>query len=168
MHLRITNIAVAIAIAVLFVFVGQANAATKKVCTTGCDYTPAQLQTAIDAMANGDTLLLESGHTFTGNFTMPEVACAANDATCWKTIKTGVSSTGTVLSTSLFPADHMRASPSYSGTFAKLKVLTDNQPALRTVYHDQVSWWRVQWLELEGDTYGGNGLLWSRFSLPQP
>jgi hypothetical protein len=43
-----------------------AEAATRRVCASGCDYT--DLQAAIDAAAPGDTILLRAGETFVGHY----------------------------------------------------------------------------------------------------
>jgi PKD repeat protein len=43
-----------------------AEAATRRVCASGCDYT--NLQAAIDAAAPGDTILLRAGETYVGHY----------------------------------------------------------------------------------------------------
>src|SRR5436305_7749310 len=45
-----------------------AEAATLKVCASGCTY--ATLQPALDAAAPGDTILLRAGETFVGPFVL--------------------------------------------------------------------------------------------------
>src|SRR4051794_26298910 len=45
---------------------GAAEAATRTVCASGCDYS--NLQTAINDAVGGDVVLLRAGETFVGNF----------------------------------------------------------------------------------------------------
>ncbi len=47
---------------------GRAEAATRTVCSSGCQYT--DLQAAIDAAVPGDTIRLRAGQTFRGNFVL--------------------------------------------------------------------------------------------------
>ena len=47
---------------------GSADAATRTVCSSGCQYT--SVQAAIDAASPGDTILLRAGQTFTENITL--------------------------------------------------------------------------------------------------
>src|SRR5687767_2290831 len=45
---------------------GTAQAATRTVCSSGCQYS--SVQAAIDAALPGDTILLRAGQTFIGNY----------------------------------------------------------------------------------------------------
>lgn len=47
------------------------NATTITVCASGCDYPNSQLQQAFNAAQPGTTILLQSGHTYSGAFTLP-------------------------------------------------------------------------------------------------
>src|SRR5690242_18277788 len=61
------------------------------VCASGCTYTNAQLQTAMDAAALGDTILLQSGAEYTGNFLMKKkTGCVATNTANYVTMRTGV------------------------------------------------------------------------------
>lgn len=75
-----------------------AEAATLRVCASGCPYT--NLQTAIDAAAAGDTITLAAGQTFVGNFVL-----RAKPGTGWITIRSDAADT-------LLPADGIRLVPS--------------------------------------------------------
>ena len=85
--------------------------ATRTVCSTGCDYTPDQLQTALDAMPGagcGSTLKLAAG-VYTGNLTVPASACTLAHPI-------------TVKSSGAIPPTGVRATPNYadSGMFPHL------------------------------------------------
>ena len=55
--------------AIVFILTSiDSEAATRRVCASGCDYR--DLQQAIDAAAAGDTILLRAGETFTGHFVL--------------------------------------------------------------------------------------------------
>ncbi len=73
-------------------------AATLSVCASGCQYS--DLQLAINAAAQGDTLLLRAGETFAGNFKLP-----AKSGTGWITIRSDASD-------AQLPADGVRLVPS--------------------------------------------------------
>jgi hypothetical protein len=150
---------------------GRADAATIKVCAGGtCGFTNTQLQAAIDSAAFGDTILLQQNITYVGTFLLRQKTCAANNATCYITIKTGVDATGNLLSASLFPAVNMRTGPTYGSVLAKLQTGTNNQPALRTVEVDETgsgcasapckgNWWTIQNLEVIPNTFAGGELI---------
>lgn len=59
---------VSTAVCVSLVLSGRAEAASRTVCASGCQYT--SLQAAIDAAIPGDTILLRAGQTFVGNVTL--------------------------------------------------------------------------------------------------
>src|SRR5262245_12010742 len=52
----------------VFACAASSEAADRTVCVSGCAY--ANLQTAINEAAAGDTILLRAGQAFTGNFTL--------------------------------------------------------------------------------------------------
>ena len=56
----------------LWAAAGRADAATRTVCASGCDYSDPQA--AIDAASFGDTILLRAGETFIGHYTLPAKA----------------------------------------------------------------------------------------------
>jgi hypothetical protein len=60
--------------------VNTSDYTTRTVCGSGCDYTPAQWQTAIndaDCDPDGWILLVDDVLTITGNFTLPDKNCAS-------------------------------------------------------------------------------------------
>jgi hypothetical protein len=76
-----------------------AEAATLKVCASGCTY--ATLQPALDAAAPGDTILLRAGETFVGPF----VLRAKPASSSWITVRSDAAD-------SLLPANGVRLVPS--------------------------------------------------------
>jgi len=129
------------------------------VCNTNCDFTNSQLQTALDTVVDGDSVLLESGHTYTAPSTGYVLGkkCASPVWDCI-TLRTGVSATGTILSASLFPATGNRVTTTDAVAFAKMLPSANNEAALRTVYPGETgascaaqpclgSGWTVQWIE---------------------
>lgn len=152
--------------------------ATITVCASGCTYNNSQLQTAINAANAGDLILLQEGQTYTGAFTVPVKSGAGPAAIT--TLRTGVSASGVVQSTTRYPAPNKRICPSgfvqdwYDCStrspqdmtrIAKLAVSTDNTPVLKnanTAAGTPVTYWNFQWLEFVANVYGGNALIvWS-------
>ena len=76
-------------------------------------------QAALDAANPGDTILLEAGATFTGNFVLP-----VKQGSAMITIRSAAPD-------SVLPAAGRRITPAYSASLAKLKS-PNSQPALRT------------------------------------
>src|SRR5678815_3157341 len=109
-----------------------ADAAQLKVCASGCAYTNAQLQNALNAAVDGDEVLLESGHTYTAEYILGD-RCVTPRWDCI-IVRTGVTSTGTVMNASSFPADGHRIDTSYRGVLAKLVPANNQEAAIRTVY----------------------------------
>ena len=66
----------------LFSCTALSEAATRTVCSSGCQYTT--LQTAINEAVPGDTILLRAGETYVGNFTLRAKAASS---TAFITIK---------------------------------------------------------------------------------
>ena len=75
-----------------------AEAATLRVCASGCQFS--QVQDAIDAAAAGDTILLRAGETFVGNVILPN----KGGSTQWITIRSDAPD-------SSLPADGVRLIP---------------------------------------------------------
>ena len=101
----------------------------------------ANLQDAIDRARPGDTLVLDAGTTYVGNFTLP-----VKTGGQYVTIRTAGAGDG-------LPRDGQRVLPAHSPRLAKLKS-PNRQPTLRTApgaHH-----WRIQLLELL-PTEGGAG-----------
>src|SRR5687767_6416911 len=88
----------------LFILAAMApvRAATLTVCASGCGYTNANLQNAINAAVGGDVILLQAGYLYQGTFTLPYHATP----TSYVEIRTGVDAAGNVLATNPgnFPA----------------------------------------------------------------
>lgn len=147
----------------------KASAATITVCASGCTNTNAQFQTALNNAAAGDTILLQVGTTYTGDFLLKGKSCPANNATCYITIRTGVDGVGAQIATTRFPATNVRITPTgtnslgetYSSILAKIIPLSNNQPAFRTEEPPATvpNWYKFQWLEIKGNTYGGTALM---------
>ncbi|HEY6213222.1 MAG TPA: hypothetical protein VIW45_13110, partial [Vicinamibacterales bacterium] len=106
----------------------DARAATKTVNAGG------DLQQAINAAVPGDTIVLQAGAVFTGNFSLP-----AKGGTSYITIRSSAAD-------SSLPAAGARISPSYSGYLPKIRS-NQNGPAFRT--SSGASYWRLLFLELE-------------------
>lgn len=156
---RIRNLALA-ALLVLFGAARVDAATTRTVCASGCDFTNSQLQQAIDATAAGDTILLQTNFTYAGLFFLKAFSCAANNSTCYATIRTGVTSAGVVMATSNFPAPNIRIDPSYSAVLAKFKSTANNDQSIQTADPPAVvKWWHLKWIEVipGGNTVGWNG-----------
>ncbi len=134
------------------------NAANLTVCASGCGYTNAQLQDALWAATCGDQVLLQQGQTYSlsGSFVLTS-RCTSGT---WDRIivRTGVSSTGSLLSDSLFPAANVRMTTSYRSVLAKLIPAVNNEPAIRTVWPAETghgcaaapclgNGWTLKWLE---------------------
>src|SRR5918999_229638 len=83
----------------LYALLGRAEAATRTVCASGCQYT--SVQTAIDQAAPGDVILLRAGQTFTGNLVL---RAKSSTSTAFITIKSDAPA-------SSLPADGVRLVP---------------------------------------------------------
>jgi hypothetical protein len=92
------------------------------------------LQAALDAAKPGETILLEAGATFVGNFVLP---AKSGDATSYITIRSSAADAS-------LPAEGVRMTPSYASQLAKLQSPNEG-PALSTeagAHH-----YRLQFLE---------------------
>jgi hypothetical protein len=105
----------------------QSSAATKTVNAGG------DLQAAINAAAPGDTILLQAGAVFTGNFYLP-----AKGGTSYITIRSAAADTS-------LPGAGVRMTPSYASLLPKIRS-NQNGPALRT--SSGATYWKLLFLEL--------------------
>jgi hypothetical protein len=112
---------------VLLTVSGRADAATITVGAGG------DLQAAINAARPGDTILLQAGATFTGNFTLP-----AKGGSSYITIRSSASD-------SSLPPAGTRISPAYAGLLAKVRS-TQNGPAFKTAAG--ATYWNLMFLEI--------------------
>lgn len=60
---------------IIILLCGSAYGADITVCALGCTYNNSQLQAALDAASCGDTITLEAGATYTGNFMISGRGC---------------------------------------------------------------------------------------------
>jgi hypothetical protein len=90
------------------------------------------LQAAIDAAQPGDTILLQPGATFTGDFVLP-----AKGGSSYITIRSAADD-------SLLPGPGARMTPAFAGQLPKIRA--DRGPALATA--TGATYWRLQFLEL--------------------
>lgn len=132
---------------------------TITVCSSGCDYVPTALQTAMNAATSGTTILLESGHTFPapGTGWVMGDKCGTPAWDCI-TMRTGVTSTGEIMSLSLFPVAGERVTRAQAAIFAKIIPTANTEAALRSVYPGEVGsactampctsdGWSVKWID---------------------
>jgi hypothetical protein len=104
------------------------------------------LQAALDAAQPGDTILLEPGATFVGNFVLPAKSSAT---TAYITIRSAASDT-------LLPAQGVRMNPSFAPHLPKLRS-PNSMPALATApwaHH-----YRLQFLEFLANAQGAQDIL---------
>ena len=90
------------------------------------------LQAALNAAQPGDTILLQPGATFTGNFVLP-----AKGGSSYITIRSAADD-------SLLPGPGARMAPAFAGQLPKIRA--DKGPALATA--TGATYWRLQFLEL--------------------
>lgn len=149
---------------VCLLFAIRVDATQYTVCAQNCVATNSQLTTILNNVVDGDEVLLEWAITYTGpewGFVMRD-RCATPTWNCI-TIRTGVGSTGTILSESFFPPDGVRLTTGQHGTFnyrpflATLKPGVNNSPAIRTVWPGETgngctvapcvaNGWTLKWL----------------------
>jgi hypothetical protein len=123
------------ALAVNLGFIGSAAAATITVKAGG------DLQAALNAAAPGDTVLLQAGATFSGNFTLPN-----KSGTTYITVRSSAADT------SLPPAG-VRISPTYASLLPKLRS-PNTASVIKTA--SGAHHWKLQFLELQANS-GGYG-----------
>lgn len=115
--------------AVLLSLSSYASAATINVAAGG------DLQAALNAAQPGDTILLQAGATFTGNFILP-----AKGGTSYITLRSSAPD-------SAFPPAGQRMTPSYAAQLPKLRGTSAGGSALRTAVG--ASYWRLMFLEFK-------------------
>jgi hypothetical protein len=101
------------------------------------------LQAALDAASPGDTILLQPGARFVGNYVLPNRGAAAS----FITIRT---------ETAEVPPPGVRTGPQYSGRLAVIQS-PDVNPALRTApgaHH-----WRIENIEFRASANGGGDII---------
>ena len=113
----------------LLLLSSYASAATISVAAGG------DLQAALNAAKPGDTIVLQAGATFTGNFTLP-----AKGGTSYITLRSSAPD-------SSFPPAGQRITPSYASLMPKLRGTTAGGSALRTAVG--ASYWRLLFLEFK-------------------
>jgi hypothetical protein len=126
--------------------VGFQSVSLNRVGTTRTVAAGGSLQSAIDAAQPGDTILLQAGATFTGNFVLRKKA-GASDA--YITIRSAAADSG-------LPATGVRMSPSYVTKLPKLRS-PSSKPALRTeagAHH-----YRLQFLEFLANPNGAGDII---------
>jgi hypothetical protein len=97
------------------------------------------LQDAINKAQPGDTILLQAGATFTGNFTLP-----AKSGATYITIRSAAADTS-------FPAANARIDPRYASLLPKIKS-SNTASALTTA--SGAHHWRLQFLEFQANSGG--------------
>ncbi len=109
--------------------------------TAGNIYVPAggDLQAALNNALPGDTILLDPGATYVGNFRLP-----VHTGTTYITIRSAAAD-------SLLPPAGARMSPAYSPYLPKLQS-PNGTPALRTA--PAAAFWRVMFVEFEANLKG--------------
>lgn len=159
---------------------GGGGGATVTVCASGCTYTNAQLQTAINDVEVGGTVLLQENFEYVGAYTLPVKAGAGPSA--WTTIRTGVNATGVVQPLSNYPAAGVRvcqtgftsdtyacgspgSPPAYDAEaiFASCRPNANNANCFATANvaggGTPPSYWRIKWMDFHPHTYGGDALI---------
>jgi hypothetical protein len=134
-------VVLSIAVAVSLV-AGAGRASAGIIVTVGAG---GDLQAAINAAQPGDTILLEAGATFVGNFTLPD----KGPSTEYITIRSAAAD-------SLLPAPGYRISPAYAAHLPKIRSSNDLW-ALKTdgpAHH-----WRLLFLEFQANFRGKNDIL---------
>ena len=111
---------------------------TITVCASGCDYTNAQLQQAFDNALPGTTILLESGYTYIGPYTLP--VKSSNE---WIIVRTNIPD-------AQLPDEDHRIDPSYAPLLAKIQGLPF-QSAL--IFASGAHHYRVMGLEFNTQDY---------------
>jgi hypothetical protein len=102
------------------------------------------LQAALNSARPGDTVTLQAGATFTGNFTLP-----AKTGTTYITVRSSAPDTS-------FPADTDRMTPTYAPLLPKI-VGAGTGPALKTAA--KASYWRLQFVEIVANASGAGDIV---------
>jgi hypothetical protein len=102
------------------------------------------LQAALNQSQPGDTILLEAGATFAGNFTLPQ-----KSGTSYITLRSSASD-------GALPGEGQRITPAYAPLLPKIKS-PNTSPALQTAagaHH-----WRLQFLEFQANLNGAGDII---------
>lgn len=102
------------------------------------------LQSALNAANPGDTILLQAGATFTGNYYLP-----AKSGTSYITIRSSAAD-------SALPAAGVRITPTYASLLPKLRG-SSGGAALHTAAG--ATYWRIEFVEFEPDVTQGANLI---------
>jgi len=121
------SFAVALCACVLLSLAGRASAATITVNAGG------DLQAAINAAQPGDTILLQAGAVFTGNYTLP-----VKNGTSYITIRSSAPD-------SSLPPSGTRITPAYAGSLAQVR---SNQAGPAFATSGAATYWRLMFLEI--------------------
>ncbi len=145
---------------VLFLLLGaRVGAVNVTVCASGCTYNNTQLQTALDAANPGDEVLLQENFLYSGQFLMKVKSCPGQTDACYVTLRTGVTSTGSVISAATFPPTNIRMTPALA--LNKLAILRSTSATVAALRTDTVSpppkYWRVKWIQFDSFE-GGSGV----------
>src|SRR5438477_1732090 len=125
--MRLTRVLCALVLMCGLLAAAQAESATLTVNAGG------DLQAAINAAKPGDTILVQAGATFTGNFSLP-----AKNGTAYITIRSSAPD-------STLPAAGQRIMPADAAQLPKIRS-TSSGAAFRTA--PGASYWRLQFLEI--------------------
>jgi hypothetical protein len=117
---------------------GRASAA---VITAG---TPLELQNALNVAVGGDTIVLQAGVTYTGNFLLPVHAGAG-----YVTIRTSVAD-------GMLPPPGTRIGPAAAPLLPKIRS-ANSTPALRTAAG--AAYWRIQYVEFAANARGSGDII---------
>lgn len=131
----------------------------RTLCASGCTatLTEANLQAQINAAAGGDEILLQAGTTTDVALTLP-----AHTGASMVTIRTGVTSTGSIISAGSLPPANVRIAPATATSFnlATLRAKNNNTPAIVTSSAiGGNGWWTLKDLVVTSNTFGGEALI---------
>lgn len=125
----------------------EARASTADSGTTSTTFavgTSGELQRALDLAQPGDTILLEAGATFVGNFTLP-----AKPGGAFITLRSSAPD-------ALLPADGVRMDPRFASLLPKLRS-PNTSPALATAAGAQ--FYRLLFLEFQANVNGAGNII---------
>ncbi len=136
--MRIFNRVIPLCVGILCVLAARASAATRYV------HAGESLQTVLNAAEPGDTIVLDAGATFTGNFVLP-----AKSGADFITIRSSAADTA-------LPAAGRRIGPQWASALPKLRS-GNGATALRTA--PAAHHWRLQFLEFGANTNGSGDII---------
>jgi hypothetical protein len=139
----------------LFACTALSEAATRTVCSSGCQYT--NLQTAINEAVPGDTIVLRAGQTYYGNYTLKAKSATATNFITIKSdaVVTSLPATGVRLVPQGKPGANTPRSAlarlsGQGGTYRSSPIIRAEPGA----HH-----YRLQFLEIDGTANDGYGTL---------